>query len=548
MASGNLSPRQKMINMMYLVLTALLALNVSKEILDAFVVVNMGLLQQKANLETKNDAMVSGLGEQLALDSGNQRLRMLYGEAKQITVLSSGLSDYIETMKVELVKKVDGVDEPKALEIVKQPSLVSKKDDYDQPTRFFGTASAPGTSGKANELKQQLKTYREQLLAIVEKVIQDSSVIDKDGVRKNMQEKLMLLNTNDPTGGKEIRTWEMQYFYHLPLSAALTELTKWQNFVKGAESDMLTFLWNETSRKVHNFDRVRAAVIPVSNFVMSGSDFEADVFLAAYSTSPTNRPEIVFGSGTDPNTGQVMNPVTLPMENIVNGVGKIKLPANGSGERTFAGLVRMTDANGMKKEYPFSTTYNVAPPMATISATQMNVFYRGVPNPLSVSVPGVAPQNVSVSCTGCTVQGSNGNYTVTAGTGNKATINVSARMPDGSVRSMGTQDYRVKPIPTPPVTLSGVESNKTISKTVLLNGGLVPDLNSFLFNFPVTIRSYDIFCTGGFGENGVQGNTLSQRAKNVIQGLPKGAKVYFDNIKVGMPDGVRTTNAVFIIQ
>lgn len=556
MASGNQSPRQKMINMMYLVLTALLALNVSKEILDAFVVVNMGLLQQKENLDSKNLAAYNELQHQLIDDSANTRIQMLVVQAGEVRKLASETDQYIEALKLELVKKVDGADDTKALQLVKSPSLVSKKDDYDGPTHFFGTNNPPGKNGKAAELKQKLTDYKDRLLSIADLVLSDTIVKEprRSQLKDEITQKLSLLNTSDPSGeGGEVGSWEMQYFYHLPLSAALTELTKWQNFVKGGESDMLTFLWNETSRNSYKFDEIRAAVIPVSNFVTSGSDFEADVFLSAFSTSPSNKPKIVFSSEVNPTTGELVNPVTLPMENVVNGVGKVKLPTTGSGERNFAGYIEMTDPNGDSKTYPFNTSYNVAPPSATISPTAMNVFYIGLKNPLSISVPGVAPNNISISGTNCQISGSNGKYEVTVTGGKLATVSVSARMQDGSMVSMGRQEFRIKGIPTPTVMVGGLPSNSAVSASILSKSAVIPDMSGFVFdNVYAKVVSFDVSFTGNNGYRNIpniQGNLIPTNASQQIAQLRPGARVYFDNIKILVPPNTyKSTSAVYTIK
>lgn len=551
MAGGKQSPRQKMINMMYLVLTALLALNISKEVLNAFVVVNIGLKQQLSNLEQKNGATIGEFDTQVMTNEGNKRIEKYRDQAHEIGDLSKELVDYIEGLKVELIKMVDGVDETEAKKRIENPYLVGKKDDYDKPTYFFGTNDPPGNKGKASELKAKLHEFKEKLMTYVKG---DSSATkhDIEMIEKNLE----ILDTKDPEGGEGSghdthSTWEMFYFYHLPASAALTELTKWQNIVRGAESELLTFLWNRISATAFKFDRVEAKIIPKSSFVISGSNFEADVFLGAFSTS--QKPVIIYGTAVDSSTMQVTGEQTLPEDQIIGGMGKLIIPASGQGERTVGGVIKINNpSTGQMTPYPFSTVYNVSPPTATVSPTKMNVFYRGLDNPISVSVPGVAPNNISVSASGGSISGGNGNFIVKPGAGNECNINVSAKMPDGKTVSMGTFKFRVKRVPTPTLVWANQESGGKVSAGAGSISPLIPQMKDFDFEVYSTIKSFDIaFSLNGsyFSKTGIQGNQIPSDVSGKIKTLPRGTKVFFDAVKMSVPGGeTRTTSGAFTIQ
>lgn len=552
MAGGKQNARQKMINMMYLVLTALLALNVAKEVLNAFVVINMGLLKQKESIDAKNTAMLNQFNNQLLWDTANQRLKYLSQQAVYIQKIADEFSKEVEQMKVDLVVKVDDVDANKALEVIKDPMQVKRMDDYDGPTRFFGTDEAPGTTGKANELKTKISGFRENCLQVVDQVLNSRSDKSKNELaKKDIMLKLDLLLTNDPANNKEYPTWEMQYFYRLPLVAALTELTKWENFVKGAELDMLTFLWEDLNAQIYKFDQIKVAVIPKSNFVTSGSNFEADVFLAAYSSSGSNPPTIVYGTGVDSNSLNVTGGVTLSPENIKNGVAKISIPVSGQGERTFAGTLQLSDPSGNIKKLPFSTKYNVAPPTATVSPTNMNVFYYGLPNPVSISVPGVASNNILVSGEGCTITGTNGKYVATPNQQNgNAYINVSARMEDGTTKSMGRYDFRIKRVPNPEIKWGRKEEGEPMPKSET-NQALIPFIPNFEFPVYPVITKYDLQVIDKSGiiisKTDISGNQIPQNYQSQLKSLNRGVRVNFNNIKVTVPGGSRTVNASWVI-
>lgn len=551
MAGGKQSPRQKMINMMYLVLTAMLALNVSKEILDAFVVVNVGLLQQRDNLTAKNSNMYGAFDQQVVADPKNAKVKFLNDQAVGVGAVAKELSDYIKNMKVELITAVDGAEG--AEEKAEQPHLVEKKDDYDLPTNFFGTddeAKAGRGEGKAAELKAKLATYKENLLSTVDKVLNEyiKDPSRKKIVRDGIVQRLDIINLNDPEAGdQEAHTWEMKYFYHLPLSAALTELTKWENIVKGAESEVLTFLWDQISATAFKFDAVEAKIIPKSTFVVSGSNFEAEVFLAAYSTS--SKPTVIVGTGVDSTSGEVLGGQPLTADQIVDGKGLLQIPASGTGEHTVAGVIEITDPSGVSKRYPFSTIYNVSPPSATVAPTKMNVFYIGLENPLSVSVPGVAPGNISVSCSNASFSGSGGNYIVKPSGPGECVVSVTAKMADGKSTNMGTYKFRSKRVPNPVLMWNSQASGGGFNAQL---GGqpIIPTMPDFDFDVYAKVRSMTIGFSdkdGNFREYPVNGNSPGEASGGIAK-LPKGRKVYID-AKVEVPGGeVRNISGVWQIR
>ncbi len=545
MAGGKQSPRQKMINMMYLVLTALLALNISKEVLHAFVVVNIGLLQQNENLVSNNAGIYGTLKEEMDKNPKDEKRKKLHATATQVVDLTKKMNDFIENMKVEMVKATDGVDETKAKERIKNPFLIERKDDYDRTTTYFGTNNPPGTSGKAAELKNQLTKYRTDLLALVEPKYKSKLEAKLKGLELKLPE---VGETKE--GGHS--TWEMFYFYHQPQSAALVELTKWQNIVRSAESEMLTYLYDQISATAFKFDQVLAAIIPKSNFVTSGSQFEAEVFLAAYSSAV--KPDIFYGNFADTmGSGKVDGGegTKLDPNLIVGGKGHISVPASGAGERTFGVQIKIVNpVSGEVTPYAANVKYNVAPPSATVSATKMNVMYRGLDNPIEVSVPGVAPNNVIVNCSGGSMSGGNGKYIVKPGTGKEINISVSAKNTDGKSQNMGSYKFRVKSVPTPKVTWVNQADGGMVGANAGAGSPLIPRMEDFDFDVYATITGFTIsFKMGGdLYSKACSGNTIPGDVASKIRGLGKGTKVYMESVKMTVPGGERrSASATFVI-
>jgi len=545
MAGGKQSPRQKMINMMYLVLTALLALNISKEVLHAFVVVNIGLMQQNENLISNNAGIYNTLKEEMDKNPKDEKRKNLHATASTVVKLTTDMDAFIETMKTEMVMKTDGVDETKAKERIKNPFLIERKDDYDRTTTYFGTNSPPGTSGKAAELKGKLTKFRTDLLALVE-----------PKYKSKLEAKLKVLELKLPEVGEtkegHTSTWEMFYFYHQPQSAALVELTKWQNIVRGAESEMLTYLYDQIAATSFKFDQVLAAIIPKSNFVTSGSSFEADVFLAAYSSAV--KPDIYYGAFADTmGSGKIDGGegTKLDPNLIIGGKGKISIPASGAGERTFGVQIKIVNpVSGEVTPYAANVKYNVAPPSATVSATKMNVMYKGLDNPIEVSVPGVAPNNVIVNCSGGAMSGGNGKYSVKPGATKEITISVSAKSTDGKTTSMGAYKFRVKPVPTPKVTWGSAQDGGMIGANAGAGSPLIPMMENFDFDVYAQITGYTIsFKVGGdlFSKQ-CSGNTIPGDVASKMRVLAKGTKVFFESVKMTVPGGDRrSASAIFTI-
>ena len=217
----------------------------------------------------------------------------------------------------------------------------------------------------------------------------------------------------------------------------------------------------------------RSVVAPTS-YVIIGQEYTADVFLAAYDRTST--PEIVVGGST------------LKVE---DGMGKYSVNPRSPGEQKWSGKIKLRGSDGQVKEYPFESTYMVSAPSASVSADSLNVFYIGIDNPVTISVPGVPAENVSYSASGVSLSsaGGKGRYIARVSAGREATINVSAKMGEKSMQ-MGSFHFRIKSVPAPIARIYGAKSGK-ISKTTLNSmGGVSADMGDFLFNIPAKVTSF----------------------------------------------------------
>jgi gliding motility-associated protein GldM len=531
MAGGKLTPRQKMINMMYLVLTALLALNVSKEIINAFVTVNESLEVSKTNIDNKNKNTYAAF--QQAMENDAKKYGDVNAKAQDVRKASDGVVKYIQDLKEEMVRTSDGL---KAEE--KTPDLrdMEKKDDYDTPTHLMCGDANDGRGAKATEFKNKIEDYKKNMLKDVPPDMQGDFKKRLDG----------LLNTADPpstsTEYKEDgkRTWEMSKFYHNPVVASVALLTKFQGDIRNAESQIIDYLIASVDAKIIKFDVLKPAIIPTSTVVTIGSEYQAEVFLSA--TSSTLAPEVFIGATADSatNTCKGCDGKALDTE---GGYAKFTDRPGAEGEKKWGGVIRVKNPDGTFKHYNFNTAYTAQKPNSVVSADKMNVLFIGLDNPISISVPGVPNNKVKPSIEGAGASLSQdpklggGHYiaNVTSAS-NKATIRVSAEV-GGKQMPMGSFEYRVKSVPNPIATMGGKAESGPINKNLLVASSMIPVMKDFYFELFWQITEFKMSIAGKgieFAEFTAKGNQLDDNMKSIIARAKPGTKIYFEFIKARM--------------
>ena len=494
MASGQLSPRQKMINMMYLVLTALLALNVSNEVLQAFYQV---MVKQKASIETIDSQNANVYAAfKSAADDNEAKAGPWRDKALEVKAQSDALFSRIETMKSEILEQAGGPDD-------EDPEKPKKMDDRDVGANFFINKK----NGPA--LKQEIEKYRDFL----------KGEIDSNETLKAVLDQTFLLEGIVEDGAS--KSWEESHFKNVPLIAVMTYLTAIQGDIRSSESNVIGYLQENINAKDIKITGVKPMVIPKSTFVTQGDNYEAQVLLAAF--DETQNPTFIID-------GQ-----EISADQISKGVASISIPASGQGTKKWNGEIRLV-TNGETKIYPIEEqSYNVAPPSAVISPTKMMMLYRGVSNPLDISVPGVDPANIIVS--GARKISGNTYEANIPSSGTELRVSVSVRDENGKTRSMGSQVFDVRRLPIPDGSINGTTEGG-ISKNRLKGGTLTfkyPDD----FNYPLksTVTSFYV-SVPGFGKQRCNGNKLSSAAKASIQRARPGSMIVFTNIMGKTSTGV----------
>lgn len=518
MAGYKETPRQKMIAMMYLVLTALLALNVSKDILNAFVIVNESLVATNRNFEKKNQNSYANFEAQNSLNPN--KVGPYLEKAKEVQKLTNDLVDYINHLKYEVVAKTEGL----SIEVAKKTPLseVKQKDNVEVSTNYFIGDSQDGSKGKSRELKNKINEYKSQLYKIIGK---DTSAV-RIGLNTKGSYNKIEGNVN----------WEMGNFYRTILAGTVTILNKLIVDVRNAESDVISHLYKSINAEDFKFDEVGAKVIAKSGYVLQGDSYEADIIVAAYDTK--QNPEIFIQTGVD--SLRNFDPSKCVKVEGAKGVGKLKFVANALGPQKYAGLISIVSPSGDKKKYYFNSEYIVAKPSVTVSADAMNVFYIGVDNPVSISAPGIPMENLkpSISAGTLTPKGG-GKYIVKVNKDSKLVkINVSADV-SGSTKPMGSQEFRVKTVPDPIPYISKKKGGNITKQELLAGGAIIPQMENFDFNlfFVVTEFSLSTLVSGDLIEKRGTGNKFTDEMRKIISNTRKGQKVYIENIKARGPDG-----------
>ncbi|MDE7118116.1 MAG: gliding motility protein GldM, partial [Bacteroidaceae bacterium] len=330
MIRKKLSPRQKMINLMYVVLMAMLALNVSSDVLEGFKRVDEGLIRTKDNSATQNEVIYKEL--EAAMKQNPEKTRQWYEKARLVRQMSDSLYMLAENLKWEIVREVDGDDA--------DLNEIKGRDNLEAATHVM---LAPGV-GKGSKLKKAIESYRDGITAMINDETQKNII--KSDLSTDVPKKAQLMGKN----------WEEYMFENMPVAAAVTQLTKLQTDVRHAEGEMLHQLVANIDVKDVRVNEIQALVIPTAQTVVRGGKFSAQIIMAAVDT--TQRPEIYVGN------------TLLKSEN-----GRYETICGSTGDFTLKGYLVMKNGNGETIRREFSQPYTVVEPSATVSATMMNMLY-----------------------------------------------------------------------------------------------------------------------------------------------------------------------------
>ena len=536
MAGGNLSPRQKMINMMYLVLTALLALNVSKEILDSFITVNNGLENTKLSLNDKMTVQYKTFADYA--QENPTKYGAAYAEAQQVQRLGAELIAYIDTIKARVIMKAEGfprdsvvLADGRIIDLAK----VSKKDSHDEITNLMigdEPAKPKDEPYSAVDLRRQLEAFKEKVKTLRSDDADLSAAMDRV---------FDFADRKDASG--TMNSWESINFYHVPLAAGITILSKLQADVRNAEGEVVKRMLDAVEGKSFKFNALTAIVKPRSSYVTVGSKYEAEIFLGAYDDQ--NAPEVyicVGGARVDTTSKPPKIIGESKKLDMVGAKAQLVEVASGAGQKKVSGIIKYKPVGGEEQIEAFFTEYEVAQPNLVVSPLKMNVFYRGVDNPVSVSVSGYSDKEVTANPTnGTLTRQPDGTYIMRPGKDAEATIGATVKNPDGSSKSMPGLKFRVKNVPNPTPYFAGKSvDDETIKKAELTAAaGVIAKMVNFEFDLKFEVTEFRVtMIVGGTPiEKLTKGPAVSGDMKEMFQKAKPGQKIYIEGIKARGPDG-----------
>ena len=506
MSGGNCpeTPRQKMIGMMYLMLTAMLALNVSGDLLNAYLLVDKSILQAKTSIEAKSLLMYNQFGN--AYELNKTKVENNWKQALLIKEKADELVQHIYDLKVKFVHAADGPKyTPENYVSIKNQDVAAQVMMVEQLGK------------RSTELKNKITEYRDLLVNSVD----DTALI-------NNINKALSLETQ--TKGKKLITWESEKFEHIPLAASMALMSQLQSTTRNLESDVVRYLYSKIDEGSFKFNKIDALVIPNSNYIIAGDEYYARIMMAARDT-------------TQPPT------ISVPGRNVEldeSGVGIMRSPTSMTtvGTQSWKGELSIKSPDGSRDiSYPIAGEYIVAPPSIVVSPVKMNVFYEGIENPIEVSVPGVPSENVRVEISNASSVKKGGQFLVTPrvqSAGQKAKITVYAKI-NNRDQKMGDMEFRIKRVPNPVAEVNGISEGK-ISKA-LLNAqmGVTAEMKDFDFDMKWTVVSFKVtMVKGGYVTDETSTSSLFTNAqKEMFKGTARGQKVVIEEIRAEGPGGQR---------
>ena len=493
-------PRQKMINIMYLVLTALLALNVSSEILNAFKTVNRSLENTNTTVDKSTNTIMASLKEKTTKPETAERANIWLPKADSVVMFSKKVYDFIASLKGKILTAAGGS--------ASDPNKEFKEDNLDIVTKLMVK------EGEGKKLFDMLTKYKTDVLGI------------HPDIKTEFEKSLQIDLSNPPGRDGKTKAWDVAYFNMVPTVAGLTILSKFQNDVKTAENKVVAFCHNKVGSVEVVFDSYAAIVGQNSNYLMPGQELEIKAGVGAFSKAA--KPTISIG-GTVVPIGE-------------EGFALYKTQAGGMGSRTVpVKITYFNQTTGKEEVKEVNVEYTVGSANASIALDKMNVLYIGVDNPVTISASGGGDDKVQATISGgggSLSRVGNGKYTarVTQQSDDcKITVTV-----DGKV--MGVAQFRVRQIPGAVATVGGFPSGENIpAGTFRAQGGVAAWIKDFPFDLKYTVTQFTISTDSDDGdivEAVCTGNAFSPKAQQIIRDQVKAGKtVYIDNIRVLGEDG-----------
>ena len=507
MAGGKLTPRQKMINLMYLVFIAMLAMNMTKEVLTAFGLMNEKFETANKEASTTNQAMLQALDAKAIEAKGEFEKAAI--TAHKVEAATKKFDAFVATAKTQVLVGVES-------EGGKFPyESMDKADNLDN-----GWFVGEGYTNEGKKVMTALETYKSEMASALGTEKKYSSILNQ--VNKSFD-----LSDVPNKEGKKIKYLEY-HFKGFPAIASLAKLSMWQNDAKKAESDVIAAALGKAAVQAASYSNYQAIVVLEKNAYFQGETVKGKVVLGRYDEN--TKPTSFKGPGK-----------------LENGQAVISLTAGGVGEQAINGEFSFTE-DGKNIPLPFKGNYVVVPRpnSATIAADKMNVVYRGVVNPMTISFAGVSDNNVTASAPGLTKASGNGKYNMSPGQGTEVVINVTGKLPDNS-SVVDKRVYRIKNIPAPQGAIGGEVGEVKGGKGRLSASQISAKLVDFDFDVNLKVTQFT-FRVSGQPSVVVNGDRVNAQCTAAMARAGRGDIVTISEIKTkieGSPIILRQTSPAF---
>ncbi len=534
------TPRQKMITMMYLVYTAMLALNVSAEVVEGFRSVGTAMTNSNINLQTKLDDTYTNFD--IALNNSPEKVQEAYDKAQRVKKLSKELENYIDSLEYEFIGKISGdeaeiitdISNPKAKRKVKIKNpdgtmnpdslklalqiggfswMEKGLDDTHEAPKFFVTGASTGGIKYAEVLKERVIAYREEVKRILG---EDSSKVNYPfDVEKRF------LNKDK----KEV-SWEEKNFDEVVAGAGLITLIRMKAETMNTEFDAVNMLYKQVSKGDHSFDQIALISRPKSTYILQGGTFETDIYVGAY----------------DSKQDFVLNMGGKEIHSSDSGSAHYTVVCNNIGTQKVTGKAIVKGPDG-DTELEITETYTVAEPSATVMLDKMQVVYAGLENPITISAPGVETKNLKASIEGGALTPDGvGHYIIKPTPGAKnVNVFVDAEI-DRKITRVATYKFKVKDIPNPDLVIGIHKTGSSNAARKDFTSGdiyVIAQKNpAFEFSVPkgsMKVLSFDL-SVGTRQFVGNQGNKFTPDIQSAIKKASRGDNIVV-TAKVLMPDG-----------
>lgn len=553
MGGGNLSPRQQMISLMYLVLLAMLAMNASKSLLNAFVALEHGIDKTVGSFDATNGTYYSTIAK--AAGTGEASFVAKEQLVNKLKAKADAAVSLMENQKVALVTQgaVTSTADTSGgalKEFYDDKGIPLAKDNQDYGASYFMVIEG----GKAGEeLKRVVDEFRDLAIQILKDEIGGS---EADRLISRYEDLLDTKKKKDPVAPSDPPLeFAQRIAEHLPLAAVTANLSLYESYIRNAEADIVGAIAARLEGNGMVVNKAEGMAIFESGYVLKGDSVKARVFTAAYNDKIT--PTVIMGEPDtakfNENKGTVFYPAgeegEIPLMSledtthlpIVNGKGMFKIKSSTTGEGNIKGVIKVQSAKGTYY-YPFDNKYMVAEPTATVAATAMNVFYVGIPNPVQISAPGVSMEDLDIrGSSGITVTPKNkarGEYEVMA---SKPSPGVKILVNKKSGAKLGEAEFRCKPLPTPVAKILGKSEGLISTGELKVASFIKADMENFVFDLRVEVVSFDMVMSvnGDLVTKSSNSQMLTSDMKALLSRAARGSRLYFENIKAKMPNGER---------